>query len=95
MPKAFAYSQPGLQLCEARCGSFGQAQMRAPEAGDMDAAEENVPQADCNCGASKSAVDLRMHRWLFRSAACNALSYAPCNAAAVQTIRSATAKILC
>ena len=27
------------------------AYMGAPEAGDMDAAEQEVPQADCDCGA--------------------------------------------
>ena len=32
--------------------------MGAPEAGDMDAAEEDVSQADCNCCASKSTIDL-------------------------------------
>lgn len=42
-------------------GQVAKAQMGAPEASDMDSAEENIPQANGDCCASKSAVDLRPH----------------------------------
>ena len=54
----------------------------------MDAAEEDVPQANCDCGASKSAIDLKVDQWLFRLLSAARLSHVMCHHAATQQCRA-------
>ena len=67
------------KACIEQCGrascavEAGRRTLGAPEAGDMDAAEQEVAQPDCDCRASKSSVHLRRSAPV---AFCNALSLA-------------------